>query len=896
MINTSNEYKNQLNFNALSPKSKIVVDGVEYLGDVIKEAPKIKHTSTRLFGTFPAKTVSFSIYDFENTIDFENKEITVYKGMVVGNTIEYLKQGIFIPKASNIKTNITDRTVTFSDVQDRTQILEGRYTSNLSWTNNQKHTGLEIIQEICTRNNITLKNNDFAFANYEFKQPNFNENMTDRVVILSMAEIGGEIALFDSNGELEIKRKNEINHIIPRKRYEKISYEKQIIINTVVLGRDGMNNDIVYPETIETSRVEFKILDNPFVDLYREEMIEDVADNIIGLSYYPLEMEGFVDGYMYEINDAIEVIDKNDNHIEMNILNIENTSRIKSKIQTPGIEEQKTNYTLAGSNKESISKVKLDVDHINNTITSLAQTVDENTESIAEISQTSEEIVQRISSVEDEVDLTVKNIVPYYAKNNSKTTAPDSSANWSTTIPTRGVDEFIWRKDKIVLQNDSFYYQTPYLVTGDKGDTGPQGAQGPQGEQGIQGPQGEQGPQGSKGDTGEQGPKGDKGNDGEKGETGDTGPQGPQGNPGTNGTSYYTHIRYSENSDGTNFSPTPSDARIYIGVYNGTSSTAPTSKSSYTWSKYKGDKGDTGNTGPQGSTGPQGPKGDDGDDGNGISSITYYYKTTTTQSAPSASSITSTTIPTMSATNKYLWQKEVIDYTDPNVADKTSVILLAIYGDTGSKGDKGDKGDNGEDAAIKSSTPPADTDKLWLDLTTNTLKQYVTDEVTQTSSWVIVNDYSNSINDLVDDLDVLDKKLNNDISNLNDIIVQQRTEIDSNLNHTVEGFEMTFAKKTITDELNRLLDTVNSYITEEQRYIKFVSGTITLGDVNNPYKLKIENDRINIYYNDGNTPISSWNKNVFQATEIHMKDNNWNYKFGFIPRPNGSLSFRRVDD
>ncbi len=372
MISSSSAYKNQLNNSALSPKSKIVVDGVEYLGDVIKEAPKIKHSSTKFIGTFPAKTVSFTIYDLENNIDFENKEITVYKGMVVGNSIEYLKQGIFIPKASNIKTNITDRTVSFTDIQDRTQLLENQYTSQLDWSNDQKHTGLEIVQEICLRHGITLKSNSFPFADYEFKQPNFSETITDRGVLAALAEIGGGIAIFDYNGQLEIKTQYDTEHIIERKKYEKLSYEREIIINTVVLGRDGVNNDIVYPETIETERVEAKILDNPFVDLYREEMIEDVANYVIGTSYVPFNIEGFVDGYMYELNDSITVIDKNNNQFTATLLSLENTSRIKSKITAPGLENKKTEYKLAGSSRQGLDQVKLDVDHVKQEITAVA--------------------------------------------------------------------------------------------------------------------------------------------------------------------------------------------------------------------------------------------------------------------------------------------------------------------------------------------------------------------------------------------------------------------------------------------------------------------------------------------------------------------------------------------
>lgn len=85
-----------------------------------------------------------------------------------------------------------------------------------------------------------------------------------------------------------------------------------------------------------------------------------------------------------------------------------------------------------------------------------------------------------------------------------------------------------------------------------------------------------------------------------------------------------------------------------------------------------------------------GSKGDTGAAGNGIKSISYYYARSSSQTAPSESSITGTSLPTLDAANKYLWQKEVITYT--NNTSQTTVVLLAVYGNTGAKGDKGNDG------------------------------------------------------------------------------------------------------------------------------------------------------------------------------------------------------------
>ena len=203
-------------------------------------------------------------------------------------------------------------------------------------------------------------------------------------------------------------------------------------------------------------------------------------------------------------------------------------------------------------------------------------------------------------------------------------------------------------------------------------------------------------------------------NDGAKGDRGPQGiqgPQGVQGAKGADGKTYYTWIKYADSpTSGMSDSPT---GKLYLGVaYNKSTATESTNYSDYSWSLIKGDKGDrgaTGATGPQGATGAKGDRGATGAQGptgatgNGIKSITYTYARTTSQTAPAASAITSTTMPTLDATNKYLWQKEVITYT--NNQQQVTVLLLAVYGDrgatgaTGPQGVQGVKGDKGATGA-----------------------------------------------------------------------------------------------------------------------------------------------------------------------------------------------------
>lgn len=72
-----------------------------------------------------------------------------------------------------------------------------------------------------------------------------------------------------------------------------------------------------------------------------------------------------------------------------------------------------------------------------------------------------------------------------------------------------------------------------------------------------------------------------------------------------------------------------------------------------------------------------------GADGKGISNIVEYYQISTSNTT--APTTWSTTVPTMTSTNKYLWNYEHIVYTD-NTAQDTAKRVIGAYGRNGSNG------------------------------------------------------------------------------------------------------------------------------------------------------------------------------------------------------------------
>lgn len=241
------------------------------------------------------------------------------------------------------------------------------------------------------------------------------------------------------------------------------------------------------------------------------------------------------------------------------------------------------------------------------------------------------------------------------------------------------------------------------------------------------------------------------------------GPQGTQGLQGISGTNgadgktSYLHIKYSNDGGKTFTGNSGEDIGAYIGTCVDYAKDDPTSVGTYKWAKIKGEagaKGDKGDTGkgvkstsvayqvstsgttvPTGtwsgsvpsasagqylwtrtiitytddttstiySVGRMGTNGANGTNGKSIGSVVNYYLATASSSGvTTATSGWTTAVQSVSAAKKYLWNYEVVKYTDGTVASTTAPCIIGSYGDRGSKGDKGDTGSTGN--GIKSIT------------------------------------------------------------------------------------------------------------------------------------------------------------------------------------------------
>lgn len=121
---------------------------------------------------------------------------------------------------------------------------------------------------------------------------------------------------------------------------------------------------------------------------------------------------------------------------------------------------------------------------------------------------------------------------------------------------------------------------------------------------------------------------------------------------------------------------------------SGWSTTAPPwQQGKYMWQRTKTTTAD-GTESISNPTCIAGAKGQDGTNGVSISSITEYYAVSSSNSSAPADSAFKTTMQTMTATNKYLWNYELITYSN-NTTQKTAKRVIGVYGDKGTDGTNG---------------------------------------------------------------------------------------------------------------------------------------------------------------------------------------------------------------
>lgn len=378
-------------------------------------------------------------------------------------------------------------------------------------------------------------------------------------------------------------------------------------------------------------------------------------------------------------------------------------------------------------------------------IDELVETTEKTSKTVTELQTDLGEITARVSTTETtlttmsgKVDKSVSEVDVMYALGDSEIEAP--TEGWSTEAPIWQSGKYMWQKTVTTYVDGTLKESEATCITGANGQDGQDGKDGQAGKDGENGLDGKSAYQiwldaGNTGTEAEylESLKGQDGVDGKDGTNGSDGKSAYQiwldaGNVGTE-EEYLASLKGEKGETGATGKGISSITNKY--AVSSSNTTAPstwydtvqtmTTTNKYLWNYEMITYTDNstlattpciiGTYGDKGDTGATGDKGDTGDTGIGIKSITEYYQISTSNSTAPTS--WSTTVPTLTTTNKYLWNYEVITYTD-NTTKETSKRVIGVYGDTGTtgatgaqgpqgeqgiqgpKGDTGDKGDKGD--------------------------------------------------------------------------------------------------------------------------------------------------------------------------------------------------------
>ena len=269
-----------------------------------------------------------------------------------------------------------------------------------------------IVEKICLKHGLSVDTATKAnIISYRFTEAvGTPESTTDRQMISWIAELSGCIPIISRDGQSIVFTRptykgtvTESGKTYPsgayadKSKYKTLSAEPLYgSINAVSFGHANYDDAYVYQDDADVQANglhEWQINDNPLVENDRTGIAPKVFAKIKGMKLYPFNLTDFIDDYLFDINDGIQIKKKDGTHILSYVLGMSTTSRIRSNFKAGTQNSSTADRNLAGSVKADLKSVKLSVDHVNNQITALVKDSDEK---YTELKQTSEELSGKI--------------------------------------------------------------------------------------------------------------------------------------------------------------------------------------------------------------------------------------------------------------------------------------------------------------------------------------------------------------------------------------------------------------------------------------------------------------------------------------------------------------------
>lgn len=346
----------------------------------------------------------------KNAGELKDKNVNFKYGIYINNDFEYIDLGDYYIKDVDDDKGKSELVVTGYDKM--IHFMKTFKQSELQLT--YPCTMLALIQKMCEVCGVGLYSTNFFNADLQVDEDYFTtQELTYRDVLEKVAE-STETTIFIKDNKLYL-------HKLTNSPVEKIdsSYltgltvkEKFGPVNALVLGRGDVEDNVEAKDDTsiaQNGRCEIRFDENEFIEYQREQVIDEMFEQIKGLEYYAFE--GSDVGVMWlEPCDLIEVEDKEESTYKTIYLkaNIAINTGISSDIEADIPEETNTEYKVTTKEEKKTLKVERLAKKNEGLIQDLIEEQTETGQKLTKVEQTIDGISQSVTSVEEKIE-TVEN-------------------------------------------------------------------------------------------------------------------------------------------------------------------------------------------------------------------------------------------------------------------------------------------------------------------------------------------------------------------------------------------------------------------------------------------------------------------------------------------------------
>ena len=629
---------------------------------------------------------------------------------------------------------------------------------------------------------------------------------------------------------------------------------------------------------------------------------------------------GRVDASEKEISDAKTRL----SNAETNVTKAQKDATTAQNNAQTAINNAKAAQSTADTAKANADKAQKDLADLTNKVTSNTTAIEQNANaiklqatSVTEIkgvantaNSNASSALNKANSLTDRANSGefdgrgVASTTVEYQASTSGTTVP--TGTWSTTIPSVAQGSYLWTKTTTNYTSGTptvGYSVARMGVNGAKGDKGETGSQGPQGLKGDKGATGERGPQGI---------QGNKGATGDRGPTGAQGPQGVKGNDGkgikstsvtyqiwSNGTSTPTGtwsstppkttadkpylwtrtvITYTDNTQSTSYSVGSTPEGIQIGGRNLLKNSHSVEQTySYPSSNYVDQCNWVTSIPLNGDTYTLSFWAKSTVAGDTIR-VHFYSPSNITHCVGSQGQVSGNNDGQCDFTLSTVLTKYWVTYTIPKGGNSArSVIIPRMFSDFG-KGTVSVKWEKLEEGNKATDWTPAPED---VDEAINT------ERTTRQSA---IETKENEITSKVSETYVSNSAFEHYQNTVSSQFTQTKKDFTWSINQSV-----TDAKNEMNGQIgsvNGRVDGLKETTDNVNNYMSFDKDGLTLGKSDSAFKTKITNQEWSIQKNGAK--VTYINDQTMYITDGQFTQSLKIGNFGFVPRANGSLDFKKI--